>query len=449
MSMRSSFPSLFIIFLSCSALTAQTNVSVNKGDFKLANPGFKSAWEHIKAGDSFYSRGNSGYSKAFEEYLQANRYNSENPELNYRLGVASLFSDNKEKAYEYFLKAMNLKNDVAEDILVLTGMALQYASRYEEAAGKFKDFMALETKKNEKLLATAGKKIKECLAAAEIVKDTLNVEIVNAGNEINSETDDYAAVISSDGTKMYFASGRKTAANANSAGEKDVYDENILYSVLNEGNWTLPVPAGKNLATPYNETPLFLDRTDNVLYVYIGYEGDGDIKYSEFLKGEWKSLRSEPFGVNSLSPETSFCISPSGMEIAFVSDRGKAGHGGKDIYLMRLNGKKWTSPVNAGEAVNSEYNEESVRFSPGSDTLWFSSTGHNTMGGFDIFYCTRNENGEWSKAVNAGYPLNSPWNELFYMPSPADKNSFYFVSNRPGGLGGLDIYTGRFLPSAR
>jgi hypothetical protein len=66
------------------------------------------------------------------------------------------------------------------------------------------------------------------------------------------------------------------------------------------------------------------------------------------------------------------------------------------------------------------------------------------MGGFDIFYSTRRKDGTWNAAVNAGYPLNSQWDELFYCPIPGDDNSFLFVSNRTGGLGGLDIYSGRW-----
>jgi hypothetical protein len=126
-----------------------------------------------------------------------------------------------------------------------------------------------------------------------------------------------------------------------------------------------------------------------------------------------------------------------------VSDRGKNGSGGKDIYIMTGRGKRWSKPVNAGSTVNSEFNEESVRYSAGGDTLWFSSTGHSTTGGYDIFYSVRNQSGGWDKAVNAGYPVNTPWNEFFYLPPAKGDSKFYFVSDRSGGFGGLDIYMGR------
>ena len=114
--------------------------------------------------------------------------------------------------------------------------------------------------------------------------------------------------------------------------------------------------------------------------------------------------------------------------------------------MKQIKKRKWSNPVNFGPIVNTPLDEESVRFSAGGDTLWFSSKGHNSIGGFDIFYITRSQSGVWSNPVNAGFPLNTPWDELFYSPSPTDDSSFFFVSNRSNGFGGLDIYKGRYLP---
>ena len=87
-----------------------------------------------------------------------------------------------------------------------------------------------------------------------------------------------------------------------------------------------------------------------------------------------------------------------------------------------------------------------MRFSNTGDTLWFSSKGHNSIGGFDIFYTVKNKIGEWDTVKNFGYPVNTPWDEIFYYPSRTDDSTFYFVSNRSRGIGGLDIYRGRILP---
>ena len=130
-----------------------------------------------------------------------------------------------------------------------------------------------------------------------------------------------------------------------------------------------------------------------------------------------------------------------------MTDDGKDSFGGKDIYFIKkLNKRRWSKPQNAGSVINTFYDEESVSFSKTGDTLWFSSKGHNTIGGFDIFYSVRNQNGQWEAAKNYGYPVNTSWDEIFYRPSLTDDSLFYFVSNRSGSLGGLDIYSGRILP---
>ena len=96
--------------------------------------------------------------------------------------------------------------------------------------------------------------------------------------------------------------------------------------------------------------------------------------------------------------------------------------------------------------INTSSDEESVRVSPDGNKLYFSSRGHNTIGGFDVFYSTRDTSGKWNTPINAGYPVNSVWDELYYAPSPKDDSTFIFASNRSGGLGGLDIYEGQILP---
>jgi outer membrane protein OmpA-like peptidoglycan-associated protein len=95
--------------------------------------------------------------------------------------------------------------------------------------------------------------------------------------------------------------------------------------------------------------------------------------------------------------------------------------------------------------INSRWDEESPRFSENGDTLFFSSKGHNSAGGYDIFYSVKDMNGIWGPSVNYGYPVNTPWDELFYHPLAMADSIFYFSSNRPESRGGLDIFRGKFI----
>ena len=435
-----------VLLLLTATISAQSDVSVKRDEFKTINEGFKIAWKHISDGNKYFSEGGVFFEKALDEYMMADGYNTNNAELNYKMGVASLYSDNKEKAAGYFAKAAGLKNDVAADILLLEGTALRYVGRYDDALEKLNIFLDSEMKKPEESITRAKKMIEECASAKEIINDTSMIEIMNIGGNINSESDDYSEVLTSDGEKLFFASRRAVSSNSKNLYSDTKLDENIFFSENKIDQWSVGLLAGKKITTTLCETPLFISNSGEVMYIYAGYEGNGDLKVSEFKKGEWATPGKESFGINSSYSETSFCISPKGDEIAFVSDRPRSGLGGKDIYIIRkIKDRKWSKPVNPGTSLNSDYNEESVRYSKTGDTLWFSSNGHNTVGGYDIFYSVRNSSGEWDQAVNAGYPLNTVWDELFYLQSPVDDSLFYFVSNRSGGFGGLDIYTGRIL----
>ncbi|MGA2406498.1 MAG: OmpA family protein [Bacteroidales bacterium] len=445
--MRYSLHTFITVFLLSSlVLEAQTDLSIHRKNFKVGDSGFEKVWKHVVAGDAYYGEKGIWYNDAFNEYLQAIIYNNSNPELNYKTGVSALFSDKKEEAAGFFLKASELKKDVAEDILLLTGRALQYSGRFSEAIEKFNIYLSSPGKKPPRNTSLAKKCIEECNSALILTKDTMRISIENIGPDINSSSDDYSEILTADGKTMYYASRRELSKSGNRYSDTK-FDENIFTSQMNNGSWVPATLAGKNLTTKYCETPLYINSTNDMLYVYAGYENNGDIKVSLNKKGIWKTPEPVPFGINTRGSETSFTISPSGNEIYYVSDNGKGNIGGKDIYyIKKINDRKWSKPQNAGSIINTIDDEESVRFSKTGDTLWFSSKGHNSIGGFDIFYSVKNKAGDWDTVKNYGYPVNTPWDEIFYYPSPVDDSTFYFVSNRSGGFGGSDIYKGRILP---
>jgi flagellar motor protein MotB len=427
-------------------LDGQTKVTISKKEFKSNRTGFEAAWKHVIDGNKYYKDKGVSYGKAFDEYKKAVVYNSINPELNYKAGVAALYSDNKNEAVKFFQKVLEEKSDLTGDVLFFAGRALQYSGKYNEAIEKLESYLKTPGKKPKEYIASAKRYSEECKSALEVTKDTLRIEINNIGAGINSISDDYAEIISGDGKTMFFASRRQLSKSSTQYDDLK-FDENILTSTLNESGWGLPVSIGKNLTTPYCETPLYLSPTDEELYVYAGYEKGGNIMVSEKKKGEWKTPGRVSFKINSGGMETSMTISPSGNEVWYVTDKEKGILGGKDIYMIKKQeGHRWSKPVNAGPMINSSFDEESIRFSKGGDTLWFSSKGHNSTGGFDIFYSVKDQTGTWGKAINYGYPVNTPWDEIFFYPASNRDSTFYFASNRPESIGGLDIFRGRILP---
>jgi hypothetical protein len=138
--------------------------------------------------------------------------------------------------------------------------------------------------------------------------------------------------------------------------------------------------------------------------------------------------------------EPSACISPDGNTIYFSSNR-EGGLGGKDIYrLVKLPNGKWSQALNLGPGINTAHDEDSPFIHPDGKTMYFSSTGHKGMGGYDIYSSISDSNGRWSAAVNMGYPLNTPDDDIHFVITE-DSKTAYYSSARPGGVGEADLYS--------
>jgi len=133
-------------------------------------------------------------------------------------------------------------------------------------------------------------------------------------------------------------------------------------------------------------------------------------------------------------------LSADGKTLYFTSDKPE-GFGGRDIYKATLiNDSIWGEVENLGPTINTSYNDDAPFFHPDGRTLVFSSEGHNSMGGYDVFHTQLKIDSTWKPVENIGYPINSPDRDTYYMLS-ADGQTGYFSSGRAGGYGNQDIYT--------
>jgi hypothetical protein len=127
-------------------------------------------------------------------------------------------------------------------------------------------------------------------------------------------------------------------------------------------------------------------------------------------------------------------------ELYFSSNR-PGGFGGLDIYhVKRLPNGNWGLPMNLGPSVNTRFDEDAPFIHPDNTTLYFSSKGHETMGGYDIFRTLKTGERSWSETQNLGYPINTTDDDAYFVLS-ADGTRGYLSSARPGGYGEQDLYT--------
>ena len=135
-------------------------------------------------------------------------------------------------------------------------------------------------------------------------------------------------------------------------------------------------------------------------------------------------------------------ISADGNSLYFTSNK-PGGFGGRDLYISKRKfDGDWEKAENLGPSINTAYDEDSPFIHPDGVTLSFSSNGHNTMGGFDIFSSMQLD-GVWSQPINVGFPINTTDDDIFYVISP-DSKTAYFSSFREGGLGEKDNYMATF-----
>ena len=166
-----------------------------------------------------------------------------------------------------------------------------------------------------------------------------------------------------------------------------------------------------------------------ILLTMCDKHGKSDIYSCLFVDGKYSTPVKLSPAINSKCVEKNACLSEDGSTMYFASNR-KGGYGGYDIYKSeRLESGDWGLIQNVGPVINTSSDEDTPFVLSDDVTLYFSSNGHNSIGGFDIFNSTLNEEGIWSEAESAGYRINSKGNDLFYYLSSDEKMIFYSSSS--------------------
>jgi outer membrane protein OmpA-like peptidoglycan-associated protein len=368
--------------------------------------------------------------------------------------VCYLHTDNKYEAINYLNKAYQLKPDVASNIHLLRGRAYHLVLDFEKAINQYFEAkkMTSEVEQTKKI----NRYIEQCKNGIELKKNPVRVIINNLGNKINSEYDEYLSVFTEEESVLYFTSRRPAfdeKKNRRSAIDYK-YFEDIYRSQNVDGEFQKAERIdNKKINDKKNKSNnAILDASENgsKLYLYIGDEDEGDIFYTEKnKKNKWKRPKNFSRKVNTDYRETGLFITNDSSTAFYVSNNEKLTKGKSDIFVVKKNEKdKWDNPKNLSPIINTEFDEEGVFFSEKDSTLYFSSRGHNSMGGFDVFRSRLQPDGVWTSPENLGYPINTPDDDLFYRQSDNGKYAYY-TANRQTGEGLKDLYKIIFLGSEK
>jgi len=436
-----------VLLLGNIATYAQENPKIKKSEFRISDDqAFDDAWSAVKKGNNSYKEGLYQYPDARKYFIDAVKYNDKNAELNYKLGLTYLFTDNKEKALPFLLHAYELKKDVAPDILYWIARAYHYAYQFDSAIEYYKKFKASSTEKiQNKIDKNIQRRIEECENGKVLVANPIKATIQNLGDAVNSEFDDYHGLPINNVTQLSFVTRRPNDKNKKESKFDKKYYERIYVSDIQKRKMSDAIPMEKPFVNKGDIALLSEDAHSSLRFFYKGDKG-GDIYYSRLKKGKWSSLRQIKGELHSNMFESSASLSADGKELFIVSDRkdGKKYRNAvsKDIFradILDMNSFVYDNFKVESADINSPYDEDAVFIHGDGKTLYFSSKGFNSMGGYDVFKSVRDKNGFWSKPENLGYPINTPDDDLYFWIDDKQRVG-YVSSNREDTKGLFDIY---------
>lgn len=402
--------------------------TINQSSDKTAQKNYDQAGRYISLSD---------YQKALGLLQQAVSLDKNFAAAFQQMGDIYRRLQNYSAAKEAYKKVLTINPDF--HALTWFGLAESdfNTGEYQEALEYFKKYAAsanLAPKSKE----SVARYIRNAEFSIEVVKHPVPFNPENMGAGINTKEQEYLPVLTADEETVIFT--RQVNGN-----------EDFFKSSKRHGSWDNSVFLSKNINTAmFNEGSQYISPDGMYLFFTGCNRPDGlgrcDIYLSKREGTDW----SKPFNlgapVNTAGWESQPSLSADGRTLYFTSTR-PGGRGGNDIWKSDLKSDgSWTEPVNLGGNINTPYDEQSPFIHPDGETLYFSSNGWPGLGNKDIYVSRKDTSSNqpdglnWEKPENLGYPINTSGEESSMTISSNGRTAF-FASDKPGGYGGLDLYS--------
>lgn len=396
----------------------------------------------------YQKAGYPNFRNAMSPLFDAQRFNPKNARLNYMLGFAWFITDPANvETLKYFETAYSLDPKVEPDLEYWLAWTYHLNSKWDDAIKHYQahlTFLQQKSKSNALEIEDVNKKIGECNNGKKFSAAPERVFVDNLGGSVNTSYPEYGPSITADEETVIFTARRDNSTGLKRDENDNGFYEDVYISNKKGGKWQPSFQLSKNVNTDNHDAAAGLSPDGSKLYVYrhSGKDG-GDLYESTLFGADWEPPVHMNKNINTKYHESSVSVSGDGRRIYFVSDK-ESGFGDRDMYYSDMDVKgEWGPSKNIGPDLNTKYGEEAVFMHPDGVTLYFSSKGHNTIGGYDIFKSTF-ANGKWSAPENLGYPINGPDDDVFFVVSGSGSRA-YFASAKQGGFGEKDIYKITFL----
>lgn len=390
---------------------------------------------------------NEDYKDAQASYTQLTEMNAKNEVYQFEGGLSYYFADfERAKGIPFFESALeNSKEDTIPELYYYLGRSYHINGEFDKsknAFNKFKPFIETDSKAGQELMKKADYFVTVNERGSDyLAKKDENTVVNNLGEKINSTYGEYAPVLKKNDNVLLFTSRRPSESSKKL--DKDLLPyENVYIAKKVDNEWKIITDQNeiekyvpKNLNSKKHEAGVIYSSDGKTLYTY-----KNDLIWKSVLEdGAWSKLVELDKNINTSKYNIpSVSITKDGNTLYFVSNR-KDGLGGKDIYTSTKTSEgNWGDAELMSETINTLLDEDSPFISEDGNTLYFSSKGHEGIGGYDI-YRSRLVNNAWSKAENMGIPVNSASDDIYFIIDNIENNGF-LASARDGGIGAMDVY---------
>jgi len=394
----------FYIALSFIMIVVSSSISAQKADE------FKELFHEAEF--AFYSEMN--YERAVSIFLILNEMEPDNANVQYYIASCYLhMMGHKNKAIPYLEGAVKKATEnyvygfkekgAPLDAYFYLAYAYHVNDRLDEAIKVYNEYIDRLRVEDYLMVDFIDQQIRACEIAKKFHNEPIKYRKINLNRNINQLPFNFAPAISGDGSSMVYTSKL--------GGTNHIF---ISKNISNE--WADPVDISSQLDLFGEASTSSLSYDATKLYIVVQDQFQSNIYESDWINEKWSKIKKLGRNINSKYWESGGALSPDGKTFYFSSNR-KDGYGELDIYISELDDKgDWSRPKNLGPEINSAFHDDSPI--PGIDgkSLYFSSQGHNNMGGFDLFMSNRNDDGNWSVPINLGFPLNSTDDDLRIVP---------------------------------
>lgn len=425
--MNSAIRILFLILISLTSYFTYAQNYQYSTDNKKAIKSYDNAVSSYQYGD---------YESALKDLNRATELDDSFIEAWLLLGDLYTDAGFPEKAIHKYEKALSIDSTFFSGTYYFLGNLYYEAGYYGKSVARLEKYLQFEDLSRE-MVDKAYSLLENARIAEKLVSDPVPVTPENIGAPVNTPNDEYINYVSPENNRLIFT--KKIPENS-----RKRYKEQLYTSQKSDNVWNNPSLINIGwLDERYNMGTINFSTDGRIMYFtgcyWPGGIGSCDIYKSNRLGSDWLIPNNLERPINTEGWDSQPIISSDGKRLYFSSIRA-GGKGGADIWMsVMLENGNWSPPVNMGDSINTSGNEMAPFLHADGRTLFFASTGHPGMGGFDLFVSRIDDTGIWSKAENIGYPVNTKYNELIILSSIDGKHN-WLSSDRQGGKGNYDIY---------